>query len=132
MADGVVSDVASAAIRSVLSHAVVCAIAAKVVPDVLTAHIRAGFISPAKSVKIDGCAAAIVADELSVFVNVGVLVSPAPVVEVHVVEEVAAVVARVLDERSEGASLFRKQCGNCGLCHLDYFYFCSYYFLIIF
>ena len=105
MADLVVSDEAGAAIRAVSSHAVVCVAPAEVVPDVLTAHVGANFISPARRVKIDGCAGAIVADELPEVVNVGVLVASAKVVEVHVVEEVAAVVARVRDERSEGASL---------------------------
>ena len=128
MADGVVPEVAGAAIRSVSSHAVGCAIAAEIVPDVLTAHVGADFISPAFCPKIDCCASAIVADELPEVVNVGVLVSIAPVVVVNVVEEVAAFVAGVLDERSEGASLFLKQCCNCGLCHLDDLCFGCYYF----
>ena len=130
MANGVVPDEAGATIHSVSIHAVVCAKAAKVVPDVLTAHVGARFISPAEIMKVDCCAGAIVADELSEFVNIGALVSLTPMVIVHVVEEEAAVVARVRDERLECANVVLEQVKDFGFSHhlnVIWFFSCYYF-----
>ena len=117
MAHSVVARVAGSRVVIVSIVAAAKAIFAEIIPDVLTADVGAQSVTPSQVMEVELGAASVVANLLPTIINVVVWLSVAPVVEVVLIIDEAAVITWVVHDWLEATNVGVDQGMNNRLCH---------------